>query len=146
MFKVKVKKWCIYIAPFPCNMLKGALYNDQFCLLYLWWQSLRKCKRWRKIIRWSILLSIILKRELYFLHVMDSWTAIQKTKLFKSGWDYSISYFCPKWFINDADKRSCILITKKNITLFMKTQFICFKGLTLFNTLTDLPPPRVLCC
>ena len=23
--KKKVKKWCIYIAPFPCNMLKGAL-------------------------------------------------------------------------------------------------------------------------
>ena len=22
---VKKEKWCIYIAPFPCNMLKGAL-------------------------------------------------------------------------------------------------------------------------
>ena len=29
MIKGKVLKWCIYIAPFPCECSK-ALYNDQF--------------------------------------------------------------------------------------------------------------------
>ena len=46
-YKVKKVKWCIYIAPFPCNMLAWELYNDQFipsgpeCIYRRKWQPLQ---------------------------------------------------------------------------------------------------------